>query len=299
MAGTPIARNAPCPCGSGRRFKHCHGEERWPADIDVAAIDFVVAGAQRSGTTSLDLEFRRHPSVAMPAARKELHFFDDDARFRDAVVDYAPYHASFPPRRPGELRGEATPSYMYWNPAAERIARYNPAMKVIVVLRNPIARAFSHWNKERQNGREPLPFLAALVAEADRSKASRTGQDRRTSYADRGRYAGQLRRLAAHFPSSQLLVLRSEALTDEPASTLARIAGFLDVPPFPNAEPIRANARRYERPMRREEWEWLAERLAPEIRELEALLGWDCSDWLAPPAFDGPNPENERVSAAR
>ena len=299
METTPTARNAPCPCGSGRRFKHCHGDGGMAGEVDDATIDFVVAGAQRSGTTSLDLEFRRHPAVAMPAARKELHFFDDDARFRDEVVDYAPYHASFPPRRPGELRGEATPSYMYWNPAAERIARYNPAMKVIVVLRNPIARAFSHWNKERQNGREPLPFLDALAAEAGRAKASRTGQDRRTSYADRGRYAGQLRRLATHFPPSQLLVLRSEALTDERASTLARIAGFLDVPPFPDAEPIRANARRYERPMRRDEWEWLAERLAPEIRELEALLGWECSGWLEPPAFDGTHPANEGAGVAR
>ena len=77
------------------------------------------------------------------------------------------------------------------------------------------------------------------------------------------------------------------------------VAGFLDVPPFPDAEPIRANARRYERPIRRDEWQWLAERLAPEIHELEALLGWDCSGWLEPPAFDGTQPANEDAGVAR
>ena len=284
MENTSIARNAPCPCGSGRRFKHCHGAQAERADSDIATVDFVVAGAQRSGTTSLDLALRRHPRIAMPATRKELHFFDDDARFGGANVDYAPYHANFAPRRAGELRGEATPSYMYWTPAAERLARYNPALKVVVVLRNPITRAFSHWNKERQNARESLAFLDALKAEPDRAAASRTGQDRRTSYVDRGRYVAQLRRLARHFPPAQTLVLRSEALTGDSARALERIAQFLELPAFPSHEPIRANVRRYERPMRRDEWEWLAERFVPEIRELESLLGWDCSAWLRPPA---------------
>ena len=93
-----------------------------------------------------------------------------------------------------------------------------------------------------------------------------------------------MRRLARHFPAAQTLALRSESLTDDNA--LARIAQFLELPAFPPHEPIRANVRRYERPMRRNEWEWLAERFAPEIRELESLLGWDCAAWLRPPAFD-------------
>jgi len=76
----------------------------------------------------------------MPITRKELHFFDDDKRFRDAEVDYATYHANFAPRRAGQLRGEVTPSYLFWLPAAERLARYNPLMKIIVSDR---ARSFT------------------------------------------------------------------------------------------------------------------------------------------------------------
>lgn len=221
----------------------------------------------------------------MPVARKEIHFFDDDRRFRDAEVDYAAYHANFAPRRAGQLLGEVTPSYLFWPPAPERLARYNRSLKVVVVLRNPIERAHSHWNKERQRGREALPFLAALEAERSRADASPSGHDRRTSYLARGRYASQLRRLWRHFPVTQTLALRAETLSRAPLPTLERIAQFLGVPSFPPCEPITANVRSYEQPMQRDEWEWLAARLALEIRDLEALLGWDCAAWLLPPRF--------------
>jgi hypothetical protein len=284
MPTTATTRNAPCPCGSGRRFKHCHGQaesnESHPAD---APVDFVVAGAQRCGTTTLDLYLRTHPRLAMPVTRKELHFFDDDARFRGGDVDYRAYHANFAPRRAGQLRGEVTPSYVYWTPACERLAQYSAALRIVIVLRNPITRAYSHWNKERQRGREPLPFQDALRAERERAAAAATGQDRRTSYAGRGFYAAQLRRLWQHFPQRQTLVLRSEALQHDPAQALARVGEFLGIGAFPASAPISANARRYERPMRNDEWEWLAQRLAGDVRDVEALLGWDCSDWLRPP----------------
>jgi hypothetical protein len=286
MSTMATTRNAACPCGSGRRFKHCHG--RMPrGDADIAGgrrLDFVVAGAQRSGTTSLDLHLRNHPGIAMPLTRKELHFFDDDARFASGEVDYDDYHAHFAPRGAGQLRGEVTPSYLYWIPAVERLARYNPLLRIVVILRNPITRAYSHWNKESQRGRESLAFLDALRAERERAVATPSGQNRRTSYADRGFYAGQLRRLWTHFPREQTLILRSEALQTECARTLGRIAEFLGVTAFPAIAPIAANIRDYERPMRVDEWDWLAGQFAADIRDIESLLGWDCRDWLRRPA---------------
>jgi len=277
-------RNAPCPCGSGQRFKHCHGRlEAGEAAHGTGTVDFVVAGAQRCGTTALDLYFRGHPGVAMSVTQKELHFFDHEEHFRGDRVDYAVYHAHFGARRPGQPRGEVTPSYMYWTPAAERLARYNPALRIVILLRNPIARAYSHWNKERQRGREPLPFLEALEAENERARAASPLQDRRTSYAARGFYVGQLQRLWRHFPVDQTLILRSEALQANAGETLARIADFLGLDAFPRIVPRAVNARDYERGMHRDEWEYLASRLAGEIRELERLLGWDCAHWLQPP----------------
>ncbi len=278
------SRNALCPCGSGRRFKHCHGQLANEGSAGGAdRLDFVVAGAQRSGTTVLDLYLRDHRGTAMPWTRKELHFFDNDENFAADTVDHGAYHANFGRRESGQLRGEATPSYMYWQPAAERMARYNRALKIIVVLRNPITRAYSHWNKERQRGREPLPFLEAVVAEPERVRASGKPQALLTSYTDRGFYSRQLRHLWQHFPADQTLVLSTTDLQADPQGTLGRVANFLGLEPFPRVEPKAANVRQYENPMHPREWKYLAGIYADEIRELEQLLGWDCSPWRQMP----------------
>ena len=280
------SRNEPCPCGSGKRFKHCHGASAATAEAPAPVrptIDFVVAGAQRAGTTSLDLYLREHRGIAMPMTKKELHFFDDERHFQTEDVGYASYHANFPAPNAWQLRGEATPSYLYWIPAAERMARYNPELKVIVVLRNPITRAHSHWNKERQREREPLSFLEALRAEPERARAALPLQNRRTSYVERGVYCGQLDRLWRHFPAGQTLILRHEALLAETDRTLGQIAAFLGRSPFPRVAPKLANARTYEFVMEPAAWTLLADRFAQEIEDLERLLGWDCADWLRRP----------------
>src|SRR5436853_431450 len=237
-------RNMLCPCGSGKRFKHCHGQLTSDGPSTTATLDFVIAGTQRGGTTVLDWYLREHAGVAM-ARWKELHFFDNEEHFCTEPPNYAAYHASFAARMPSQLRGEATPSYMFWVPAAARMARYNPALKVIILLRNPITRAYSHWNKQWQQGRETLPFFEALRAEAERAQSALPLQARDTSYMERGFYSGQLQRLWRHFPVEQTLILRSENLQTEPETTLKRIGDFLGLGPFPSFAPKTANVRRY------------------------------------------------------
>jgi hypothetical protein len=77
-----------------------------------------------------------------------------------------------------------------------------------------------------------------------------------------------------------MLIFKSEQLREDPAETLARIATFLDITPFPPVASKTMNAREYDRVMSEEEKGYLTQVLGPEIRELERLLGWDCSDWL-------------------
>ena len=243
-------------------------------------IDFVVPGAQKSGTTALDLYLREHPQLCLPR-KKELHFFDRDRHFAAEPVDYAPYHAFFTPRPGQRLLGEATPDYLYWPSAPERMARYNPALKAIVVLRNPITRAYSQWNMARHAGRESLPFLEAIAAEPERARTLPPELAKKQAYVGRSLYAQQLERLWRHFPSEQTIVFRSEELLEAPASVLGRIAAFLDIDPFPLVTPRRAHSYRYDRTMSEAERRHVAALLAPEIRALERLLGWDCSAWLA------------------
>jgi hypothetical protein len=250
-------------------------------------VSFIVAGAQKGGTTALDHYLREHPELCLPrqvmvAGRLsgEVHFFDSDKYFTVEPVDYSPYHASFEPRPSQRLIGEVTPSYMYWPTAAERIARYNPAMKLIVVLRNPITRAFSQWNMSRQNRREPLPFMEALQAEPERRRNLPPKRAKRFSYTERGFYVGQLQRLWQHFPVEQTRVFKSEELLGQPADVLTRIAHFLGIAPFPPLAEKTVHARDYDTPMSVDEKRYLIGVYEQEIHELERLLGWDCSAWL-------------------
>lgn len=243
-------------------------------------VSFIVAGAQKGGTSSLDGYLRLHPELCLPLL-KELHFFDTDHCFASEPVDYTRYHALFQPAASHRLMGEATPAYLYWPTAAERIARYNPAMKLIMVLRNPITRAYSHWNMTRLTRREPLSFLRAVQAEAQRMRELPLQDAKTFAYVDRGFYTRQLKRLWRYFPREQTVVFKSEQLRATPTDVLARIAEFLCVAPFPPVEEQRLEARRYGTVMTAEERQHLVALFRAEIEELEQLLGWDCAEWLA------------------
>jgi hypothetical protein len=107
------------------------------------------------------------------------------------------------------------------------------------------------------------------------------GRAKRFAYIDRGFYTGQLERLWAHFPIAQTLIFKNEQLLDEPAAVLDRIAEVLGIAPFPPLGAKTRNTREYDTAMSAEERRYLTDLYAEEIRELERLLGWDCSAWLA------------------
>lgn len=202
---------------------------------DLPRVTFLVAGVQKGGTTALFDYLGDYPDVAL-SAEKEVHFFDDDARDW-SVPDYGDYHAQFadPAGRPC---GEATPIYSYWPGALERIAAYNPAMRLILMLRDPVQRAWSHWRMEYARGVERAPFDWCIRQGRQRLfGAEPWGHHREFSYVERGFYAEQVERLFGLFPREQVLVLSSEKLRAEPAETLGAVRAFLGLtaasPPAP------------------------------------------------------------------
>ncbi|HEY7944924.1 MAG TPA: sulfotransferase domain-containing protein [Casimicrobiaceae bacterium] len=268
--------NEPCHCGSGKHYRDCHG------GLDAAAekVAFVVAGTQKGGTTALASYLFQHPEIGLPRD-KEAHFFDKEHNFASAETDYAGYHANFNPAVRNRLLGDATPIYMYWESAPQRIHDYNPAMKLIMLLRNPVTRAYSHWNMEHARRSDPLPFEQAIRAEPERSGEALPFQHRKYSYIDRGLYSRQIHRIWRLFPAGQTLILKSEELRHSPQAALARITDFLGVARFPPVRPRSVHARPYEAPMSAGARSYLCEVFAPEVRTLEEMLGWDCADWLA------------------
>ena len=250
----------------------------------VERLNFIVPGAQKSGTTALHYFLKKHPQIALPD-RQEMHFFDDEGIFSHQPVDYELLHRHFRVRaglaliNRRLLVGEVTPSYLYWKPAMERIANYNPQIKLVILLRNPIDRAFAHWNMQRFKGREFLDFLDALKEEPRKIAQPLTIESRRFAYLDRGFYSRQLECVFKFFPREQVHLVKFETFRDRKQETLDSIFDFLGVKRLRNIRDKDRNVVPYERAMRPDERKYLSEVFLAEIAKLEQMLGWDLADW--------------------
>ncbi len=248
-------------------------------------VGFLIAGAQKAGTTALHHFLAQHPEIGMSKV-KELHWFDVDDHF-GAARGVEAYHARFTPRPEIRIFGESTPAYMYVPSAAPRIAQYNPAMKLVLILRDPIDRAFSHYRMVRDVfGAEPLSFEAAVAAERGRlafsdGRTSRGSTFRRHAYVARGLYAQQIERLRRDFAAEQMLLLRSEELRSDHATTLRRVHQFLGVSPEPIPEPVFIHSQG-EQAVPREIRRQLLPLFEDDLMALEQLTGWDLRSWRSP-----------------
>src|SRR5262249_46946340 len=190
-------------------------------------VDFFIAGVQKGGTTALNTIMRQHPAVQIPII-KELHFFDNDTLDWQAP-DYALLNDNFRWDSQNVVRGEATPIYTYWPNALERLRAYNPAAKLIIALRHPIHRAYSHWRMETSRSAETLGFSEAIRAGRARVRNATNSVHRVFSYVERGFYLDQIARLRNLFPAKQLHFLRTDRLWSEPRATVRAIEVFLGI----------------------------------------------------------------------
>jgi hypothetical protein len=203
--------------------------------------DFMVIGAQRSGTSSLYKYLEQHPCV-LASLRKETEYFSARWSFGEGW-----YRAHFPSRarrrweehRRGlpVLAFEASPNYLFHPLAPARAATMVPDAKLVVLLRNPVERAFSHHQHEVRAGREFRSFEDAVELEAERlageeeRMVTETGYRslrwERCSYQARGHYAEQLERWLRVYDETHLLVVRSEDMYHDPAGVFGTIQAFL------------------------------------------------------------------------
>lgn len=196
--------------------------------------DFLVIGVMKGGTTSFFNYLARHPQIN-PPFRKEIKFFD---------IHYLQglgwYRAHFPMRfkmKLGMVTGEATPYYIFHPIAANRIAKVLPKVKLIALLRNPVDRAYSHYNHMVRVGRESLPFEDAIEHEAERLNGEEekiianlrysTFNHLHYSYLARGRYVEQLEKWFKFFPREQMLILASEEIYTSPTTAYRKATEFL------------------------------------------------------------------------
>jgi sulfotransferase family protein len=206
---------------------------RWP--------NLFLVGAAKAGTTSLYRELARHPAIYM-SPMKEPHFFSriEPASswegFFPHVSDEAEYLALFKGARNEDLLGEGSTSYLWDTQAAGRIKRAVPEARILIMLRDPVDRAYSHYWNDVREGLEERSFVDAL-AEEQRSGPGGWGVS--SLYIDCGRYADQVARYRERFGSGGVHVSFLEDFVTDRAEVMADIHSFLGVGPVPAGVPLR------------------------------------------------------------
>lgn len=181
-------------------------------------IDFIGAGPQRTGSSWLDAMLRQHPQVALPRHTKETFFWDK--RFGKGTAWYA---RRFPPRAPGVRCGEIAPTLFPSEAARQRIARENPGCRIILLLRDPVERALSHYRHELALGLQRPPLPEAVRRDPRIVEASR--------------YSVHIPEWQRIFGPERVRCLDQASLRLEGRRSLARICRFLGIDPgFPFEE---------------------------------------------------------------
>ena len=198
-------------------------------------LGFMIVGAQKCGTTALAHFLSQHPEIGM-ASPKEAHLFDSpnystDWTAKDIDERYLPH---FRHCTGAAICGEATPIYMFLPGIARELKRYNPDLKLIVLLNDPVERAISHYYMEKHRDQEHRPLWLALLSEPMRLRRCEDvrahGSAMRTwSYRRRGLYSVQLRNLYRFFDRDRVLVVRTRDLRQRHDYVLGRVCAFLGV----------------------------------------------------------------------
>lgn len=253
--------------------------------------DFVIAGAKRGGTTSLYKYVLEHPSIQplFPGQQhiKGVHYYDSNynrglrwyrSHFPLALGDR---HLARPGLQPA-MAGDASPYYLFHPLAAERLARDFPDIRIVIFLRDPVERAYSHFKERTHHGGETLSFEAALDAEEDRLRGEaerivaepgyRSVEHENHSYLAQGRYLDMLPRWFSLFPREQFHIAASEDFYADPERHVNEVWAFLGLPPGKLRSRVRHNylAAPDIRPQTRQR---LQEAVAEHNRGLEELLG--------------------------
>lgn len=218
----------------------------------------LICGAQRCGTTSMYQALRQHPAVLRPVLHKGVHYFD---------VDYGRglnwYRAHFPllataKRRQARVGGtvqtfESSPYYLFHPLATQRIAADLPDAKVLILVRDPVERAYSAYTHEYARGYETETFERALELEDARlagaeqqliaEPLSRHFSHQHHGYLHRGRYIDQIERAVAALGSDRVRVLDAEDFWSDPLPVWREVAEFLELPAAPDPVIKQHNAR--------------------------------------------------------
>lgn len=245
---------------------------------------FIIAGAQRCATTSVFRMLSEHPQVHAPLLNKGIHYFDTAEHYAKGSSFYLGHFRLRRPWRSDAVTGEASPYYVFHPLAISRIANDIPGAQVVVLLRDPVERAFSAYKQEFRRGFETLPsFEEALGAEKERldGEEARLEADptyhsfahQHFGYVARGRYTRQLERAVKHLGRDRLTVIDLGALESGDLGIWDSLLSDIGLTPWRPSTMIHANAAP-SNDMAPETRELLTETFAQENSDLTKFLGY-------------------------
>lgn len=220
--------------------------------------DFVVLGAQKCGTTALYHCLAQHPRIRMPRGKEETHYFDKHYWRGDG------WYLNHFPIKPflswGDNRrlavGDSTPCYIFTPAVSSKLYRLLPDAKFLVLLRDPVERALSHYFHSVRKGHENLDPMAAFDAEVDRLAGERerivldpyyySQAYNYFSYRLRGLYRDQIDAWLEYFPLERFQFLRSDRFSQAPQETMDEVWNFLGLASARLHKPRRDNTGAWE-----------------------------------------------------
>ena len=255
--------------------------------------DFIIFGVSRSGTTSLYQYLSQHPNIE-PSVVKELRFFD---MYFDRGINW--YRMNFPSKwqifvftklkHKKFITGEASGAYLQNPHTPKRIHNLNPNMKLILLLRNPVDRAFSHYKRKIKNGSEKLSFEEVIEKEKSRINGEQEKMEKNEkyyspiyhslAYITTGLYAIRLKHWLKYFSMKQILILENGEFLREPEKVYNQAIKFLDLPEWKLSTYRKFSKQDLNIEMNPKTREKLLEYCKPFNEELYSLIGkrfdWD------------------------
>jgi hypothetical protein len=200
-------------------------------------VDFIIIGAQKAGTTALSLNISKHPDIIINNNKNptisEVHYFDLNWKkgiewYRKELKYYS---------KENKLIGEKTPDLIYLPNIFPLIQSVNPCVKLIIILRNPVLRAYSHWKMNIKNNLEDLSFNKAIEYELKYLKdQNRTFHSIGKHYLNKGYYYKQIKELIKWFPLQNILVLISENVKENMNNEYNKVYNFLNLKELKNSK---------------------------------------------------------------
>jgi len=278
--------------------------------VEAIPIRLLVVGSQKAGTTSLHSYLGQHPCLVSPKM-KEIQFFWRDDMYELGTDWYAKHFYKFRKKMEQNVAYQAfdaTPDNLYFPAVAQRIKDYKADMRIVIILREPVSRAYSAWNMYKQLyvQYQKIPFIDVggwltpayiknatsnlrnvlfadsnfptfeAITDLEKQLIAEKSSYLEPSFLRRGFYAEQIARYYEHFPKEQILILTNKDLKQNVTMQLNRILTFLDLPPhdWQNLDQKQKNVHAYDEPMSEKTRQDLTQFYEPHNEQLFELLGY-------------------------